>query len=82
MVSSFYSDGILDSLQPRRRFSNGGVECEVLHVFRASLYFLRLRTVTDAGARAVLQGCPRLRNTDIEYAINISHPLRLELIKR
>jgi hypothetical protein len=54
----------------------------VLHVFRASLYFLRLRTVTDAGARAVLQGCPRLRNTDVEYAIGISHPLRLELIKR
>jgi hypothetical protein len=53
-----------------------------LHVFRASHKFLRLRTVTDAGVRAVLQGCLRLRNTDVEYAIGISHPLRLELIKR
>jgi hypothetical protein len=53
-----------------------------LHVFRASHSFLRLRTVTDAGVRAVLQGCPRLRNTDVEYALGFSHALRLELIKR
>jgi hypothetical protein len=38
--------------------------------------------VTDIGVRAVLQGCPLLRETDVEYATGISTELRVELAKR
>jgi hypothetical protein len=47
----------------------------MLHVFQAS-------TITDVGVRAVLQGCPLLRDTDVEYASGISSDLRVELVKR
>jgi hypothetical protein len=38
--------------------------------------------VTDAGVRAVLEGCPLLRETDVEYAAGISEDLRIELARR
>jgi hypothetical protein len=38
--------------------------------------------ITDVGVRAVLQGCPLLRETDVEYAHSISSELRVELAKR
>jgi hypothetical protein len=46
----------------------------MLHVFQAS-------TITDVGVRAVLQGCPLLRDTDVEYAAGVSPELRVELVK-
>jgi hypothetical protein len=46
----------------------------VLHVFQTS-------TITDVGVRAVLQGCPLLRDTDVEYAAGVSPELRVELVK-
>jgi F-box/leucine-rich repeat protein 17 len=39
-------------------------------------------SITDVGVRAVLQGCPLLRETDVEYAHCISSELRVELAKR
>jgi hypothetical protein len=45
--------------------------------------FVRGRhTVTSAGVQAVLQGCPLLRETDVEYAAGISTELRVELAGR
>jgi hypothetical protein len=38
--------------------------------------------VTDVGVRAVLEGCPLLRETDIKYARGISDDLRVELTRR
>jgi hypothetical protein len=38
--------------------------------------------MTDVGVRAVLQGCPLLRDTDVEYAVSISTELRVELARR
>jgi hypothetical protein len=38
--------------------------------------------VTDVGVRAVLQGCPLLRETDVEYAAGLSTELRVELARR
>jgi hypothetical protein len=38
--------------------------------------------VTDVGVRAVLQGCPLLRETDVENATDISTELRVELFRR
>jgi F-box/leucine-rich repeat protein 2/20 len=38
--------------------------------------------VTDVGVRAVLEGCPLLRETDVEYASSISPELRVELARR
>jgi hypothetical protein len=32
--------------------------------------------------RAVLQGCPLLRETDVEYASDIIDRLRVKLVKR
>jgi hypothetical protein len=37
---------------------------------------------TDVGVRAVLQGCPLLQQTDVEYANGISLELRVELVRR
>jgi hypothetical protein len=38
--------------------------------------------ITDVGVRAVLEGCPLLRETDVEYAHSISSELRVEQAKR
>jgi hypothetical protein len=38
--------------------------------------------VTDAGLRAILQGCSMLCETDVEYAVGLSRELRLELVRR
>jgi hypothetical protein len=42
----------------------------------------RVPSITDVGVQAVLVGCPRLQNTDVEYAVSISRELRIELAKR
>jgi hypothetical protein len=47
-----------------------------------SLKMFRGNEVTDVGVRAVLQGCPLLRETDVEHAAGISPKLRVELTKR
>jgi hypothetical protein len=47
-----------------------------------SLFVFRWSTITDIGVRAVLQGCPLLRETDVEYATGISRELRIELARR
>jgi hypothetical protein len=54
-------------------------ELRMLHVFEYGDSALR---VTDAGVRAVLEGCPLLQQTDVEYADDISIELRVELAKR
>jgi hypothetical protein len=38
--------------------------------------------VTDSGVRAILEGCPLLRDTDVECATWISCALRMELVRR
>jgi hypothetical protein len=38
--------------------------------------------VTDAGLRAILQGCPLLREVDVEYAAELSGEMRIELVRR
>jgi hypothetical protein len=38
--------------------------------------------ITDVGVRAVLQGCPLLREMDVEYAESICPELRVELTRR
>jgi hypothetical protein len=54
---------------------------ETLHVFKFAA-----RTgdsgVSDVRVRAVLEGCPLLRETDVEYAGGISDDLRVELARR
>jgi hypothetical protein len=39
-------------------------------------------TLSDVGVRALLQGCPLLRETDAEYAVGVSTELRVELARR
>jgi hypothetical protein len=51
----------------------------ILHVFEYGNSDVR---VTDVGVRAVLQGCPLLQQTDVEYADDISIDLRVELARR
>jgi hypothetical protein len=61
-----------------------GQQCaklETLVIF-ASVQSAGEYTVTDVGVRAVLQGCPLLRETDVEYAEGISTELRVELARR
>jgi hypothetical protein len=55
------------------------VKLETLNVFN---YYRPEYRVTDVGVRAVLQGCPLLRETDVEYAASISGELRVELARR
>jgi hypothetical protein len=38
--------------------------------------------LTDVGVRAVLRGCPQLRETDVEYAASVGFELRVELARR
>jgi hypothetical protein len=53
---------------------------ETLQMFELAEY-RRVYAVTDLGVRAVLQGCPLLRETDVEYATGISGELRTELVR-
>jgi hypothetical protein len=53
---------------------------ETLHVFESSRF--REYYVTEVGVRAVLQGCPLLRWTDVEYAVGINTELHVELARR
>jgi hypothetical protein len=56
---------------------------ENLYCFGAATSYTRTSTyITDIGVRALLQGCSRLRETDVEYAVRISNPLRTELAHR
>jgi hypothetical protein len=54
---------------------------ETLMVFDSSRLNGRL-FITDAGARALLEGCPLLRHTDVEHISGISTAIRVELAKR
>jgi hypothetical protein len=56
------------------------VKLETLKVFK-SLQRAGCR-IEDAGVRAVLQGCPLLRETDVESAEGINDQLRVELARR
>jgi hypothetical protein len=55
---------------------------ETLHMFKLSRWNADTHGVTDVGVRAVLQGCPLLRDTDVEKAKDISPELRLEMARR
>jgi hypothetical protein len=55
------------------------VKLETLLVFGG---YKREHLITDEVVRAVLQGCPLLRETDFEYAKSISDELRVELARR
>jgi hypothetical protein len=55
-----------------------GVNCPHL----TSLQIFMRNSITDAGVRAVLQGCPLLRETDVEYAEYVTRELRVELVRR
>jgi hypothetical protein len=56
---------------------------EHLYCFGTATSYTRINTyITDIGVRALLQGCSRLRETDVEYAVRISNPLRTELAHR
>jgi hypothetical protein len=68
------TDGVLTAI---------GQEChklETLDVFATSE--MEGYGVTDVGVRAVLQGCPLLRQTDVQNAGDISIELRAELARR
>jgi hypothetical protein len=52
---------------------------QTLHVFRQGQ---PTRPIIDVGVYAVLEGCPLLRETDVEHAKDISHELRMELVRR
>jgi hypothetical protein len=57
-----------------------GQRCRKLESFR---FFLESRdSYTDVGVRALLQGCPLLRPTDVQYAKGISTAVRVELVMR
>jgi hypothetical protein len=58
------------------------VHLETLWVFRSILFDGPGDFITDVGVRAVLQGCPLLRETDVEYAAGVSDGLRVELARR
>jgi hypothetical protein len=80
----------LDTIQICSRFMSDDVlaaiarQCpllEVLKVFESSEH-TDPPLITDVGVRAVLWGCPRLRETDVEYARGISNHLRVGLARR
>jgi hypothetical protein len=54
-----------------------GSNCPLLH----TLMVFEGNKITNVGVRAVLQGCPLLRETDVKHA-KISLDLRVELAKR
>jgi hypothetical protein len=61
-----------------------GERCAKLEklVMFTTMSSINIHSVTDAGVRAVLQGCPLLCKTDAEYAGGISIELRVELARR
>jgi hypothetical protein len=61
-----------------------GQRCVLLEVLKVFGAFCRGSEdpYSDAGVRAVLEGCPLLRETDVEYARGISAELRVELAGR
>jgi hypothetical protein len=52
-----------------------------LYIFRR-MWERSSKSFTDVGVRAVLQGCPLLQTTDVEYAVGIGHEVRVELVRR
>jgi hypothetical protein len=52
---------------------------QTLHVFRQDR---SANPVTNVGVRALLERCPLLQETDVEYADYISHELRMELVRK
>jgi hypothetical protein len=61
-----------------------GERCAKLEklVMFTSMSGINIHSVTDAGVRAVLLGCPQLCKIDVEYAGGISIELRVELARR
>jgi hypothetical protein len=55
---------------------------QTLHMFKLSRWNAARLRISDVGVRAVLQGCPLLRDTDVEKAKDISPELRLEMARR
>jgi hypothetical protein len=68
------SPGLTDAVL--RAIGQRCAKLEKLIVFRSE------QQGTDVGVRAVLQGCPLLQETDVEYAEGISTELRMELARR
>jgi hypothetical protein len=58
-----------------------GQRCHELKTLRITYEYNHQRDhhITDAGVRAVLQGCPKLRETDLAQSARISDGLRVEL---
>jgi hypothetical protein len=52
--------------------------CQALQTFNV----FRENGITEAGARALLEGCTLLRETDVQYAYDLDRELRLELVRR
>jgi hypothetical protein len=73
--TQYWSDAILIAV------GQNCAQLETLILFQ-SIVYVNSQQVTDVGVRAVLEGCPLLRETDVQYALYISHDLRIELAKR
>jgi hypothetical protein len=60
-----------------------GQKCAKLEVFPMfSGLYRHTHQATDVGIRAVLQGCPLLRDTDVEQAFGFGLDVRVELARR
>jgi hypothetical protein len=70
----YVSDEVLIAISQRC------AELETLQIFEVAEY-RRVYPVTDQGVRAELEGCPLLRETDLEYAQSITAELRTELVR-
>jgi hypothetical protein len=58
------------------------VNLKTLLIFESLTHDTSDYTVTNNGVRAILQGCPLLRKTDVTRAAGVTADLRLELMKR
>jgi hypothetical protein len=52
--------------------------CQALQTFNV----FRQSGTTGAGVSALLEGCPLLRDTDVQYAYDLDRELCLELVRR
>jgi hypothetical protein len=58
------------------------VNLKTLLIFESLTHFTSDYTVTNNGVRAILQGCPLLRETDVTRAAGVTADVRLQLMKR
>jgi hypothetical protein len=75
LCSRYVSDVLLVDISQQCK------QLEVLKVFESSERTVQ-PLITDVGVRAILWGCPLLRETDVEFARGISNHLRVELARR